>query len=246
MEIKMIISCLGAVALLFCGSVLAQNAPASQSDNFLQSHIIPPVTPSDNNTTVHWDTIPWKNILWKKRVWRDLDIRKKENSAFGYTTGKPGSRSLISILISGIVSGQIKAYSAADDRFTTVLSKDEFIALVSAKGVTENITGYRIKEDWIFTNLMNDAEITVRLCGLAPTKEVIQPDGTLKAVPLFWIYYPDCRSFLARFNVVNNSGNGANFDKEVTYNWNEHFEARRFDSKVDKINSWQSRTSLPK
>jgi hypothetical protein len=123
-------------------TVFAQNTQNVQTAVLNESAVTPKIIPANNNQPAPWNIIPEKDILWKKRAWRSVDATTKDNSAFGYTAGKPGSNSLIAKLICGVISGKIKAYS--DGQFSIALSNEEFLALVNAKGAIENITNYLI------------------------------------------------------------------------------------------------------
>ena len=70
------------------------------------------------------------------------------------------------------------------------------------------ITRYRLKEDWIWDR--QRSERYVRIIGIAPLMETIDEDTgeLLGYLPLFWLYYPECRSVFARaeaFNLFNDA-----------------------------------------
>jgi hypothetical protein len=83
-----------------------------------------------------------------------------------------------------------------------------------------------IKEDWLFTKAKG--EMTVRIMGIAPAKEITDADGIKTTQPLFWIYYPDCRNFLAQFNTQFNLAGNSN-------NWSAYLDGRQFKSKIEKV-----------
>ncbi len=158
----------------------------------------------------------------------------------------------IEILIDAVKRGKIKAYSAFDDRFTAILTKEQLEEQVAGKMDTntivdpvtgdekivttkhdfnpETITKYRIKEDWIFDR--NVGAMVVRIAGLAPVKDVYGDDGIYRgSQPMFWLYYPDIRNLLAQYEVYNPQND------VYRYTWDEFFESRQFSSKITKVST---------
>ena len=142
----------------------------------------------------------------------------------------------------------------ADERFTTPLSLDE-VAKVASGGANdtipvysltdiskieklrvvkkafrpEDIMKFRIKEEWIFDREVS--RMVCRIIGIAPLKtEYVE--GTrreLGSSVMFWLYYPDLRPTLARYEVYNSKNMGAH-----RMTWEELFEARMFSSYITK------------
>ena len=207
-------------------------------------HISVPIT---------WPYIRATDVLWQKRVWREIDTREKQNMAFRYAGDEnSGGGMFIEILIDAIKRGKVKAYSSYDDRFTAVLTKDQFMEQISGKSDTqtitdpvtqvekqvithrdfdpEKITKYRIKEDWIFDR--NEGKMVVRIIGLAPVQDKYGDDGIYRgAQAMFWLYYPDIRGLLAQYEVFNPE-NDVN-----RYTWDEFFESRQFASRITKVSN---------
>ncbi len=200
-----------------------------------------------------WQPIREADILWKKRVWREIDTRQKQNMAFRYP-GDPntGGGMFIEILIDALKKGKIKGYSTADDRFTTALSKDQILEMLTGKPDTipvENpltgevelriikrdfnpdaVTKFRIKEDWIFDR--NLGRMVVRIIGMAPLLDRFNDDGTFRAsAPMFWIYYPEFRETMAQYEVFNPENDVARMT------WDEFFENRFFSSYIMKVSN---------
>jgi gliding motility associated protien GldN len=200
---------------------------------------------------IAWNPIREADILWKKRIWREIDSREKANVGFRYN-GLDGDEStgggmFIEILIDGLKRGLFRAY--ADDRFTTDLSKDQIIKMVSGRDDTTKVydpttdtympkvshtdfnpevfTKFRLKEDWIFDR--NEGKMVVRIVGLAPMEDIYGEDGGYRATrAAFWLYYPDLREYLAKFEVFNPKND------IVRYTWEEFFESRVFASRIIK------------
>jgi gliding motility associated protien GldN len=238
----------GAVVFFLIGNAaFAQNT----SVNYTQPQTgtdIAKLVPQDTYA-LPWAPISYSNILWRKRVWRTIDTRVSENKVLSNSPEIPNSCRLAGILVGGIVSGKYQAYSAVDDHFTTLLTKEEVLASISEKvefhtatdpltgdevrkyvnynTFPEMITKYIIKEDWLY--LKNEGKIIVRIVGIAPVREAIAFDGTTTEKPLFWLYYPDIRNFLAQYKTYSLP------NENTSYNWDELFEGRHFDSKIDKV-----------
>ncbi|MGI9191262.1 MAG: gliding motility protein GldN [Chitinophagaceae bacterium] len=194
-----------------------------------------------------WQRIREVDVLWKKRVWREIDTRQKQNFAFRYPgDDETGGGMYIEILMDAIKRGKITAFS--DDRFTTPLSYDDVINVLVGKPDTvyvemangdtemriinktfnpEDITKYRMKEDWMFDR--NLGRMVVRIIGIAPYLDRKNEDGTPRlSLPLFWLHYNDLRATNVRFEVYNPE----NDVNRIT--WDDFFEKRLFSSYVVK------------
>ena len=172
--------------------------------------------------------------------------------------GDQGNQRFIMILLNAIKKEEITAFSAdnGDDRFTTPVTFKEiskkFIgepkkipipdwandpdgskglmkdSIVNTEFNPDNsVERYWLKEDWIFDK--ESSRMHVRILGIAPIQTVRNDDGSFRAVtPAFWVYYPDLRPMLARFDVYN----GKNFGARMS--WEELFESRMFASRIVK------------
>lgn len=258
-----------AALFLFTGTaVMAQTGGAAKDPSIpagdnqaVKDGWLPSLTPDGaydrvphTSTPIPWQPIREADIMWKKRVWREIDTREKQNVGFRYAGDEnTGGGMFIEILIDAIKRGKIKAYSAFnDDRFTTVLTKEQLQEQITSKPDTqvvidpidghevikiinhdfnpETITKYRIKEDWIFDR--NQGQMVVRIVGLAPVKDVYGDDGIYRASqPMFWLYYPDIRGLLAQYEVYNPNND------VFRYTWDEFFESRQFSSKITKVST---------
>jgi gliding motility associated protien GldN len=203
---------------------------------------------------VPWQYLREDDILWKKRVWREINTLEKQNIAFRYVGDEhTGGGMFIEILIDAIKNGKIVAYSSfTDDRFTTVLTKEQLMEQTAGKTDTvwltdpitgeeimklkttdfkpEDITKYRIKEDWIFDR--NVGQMIVRIVGIAPVKDIYDENGTFRgSQAMFWLYYPEIRPLLANYEVVNPSND------MFRPTWDEFFESRMFSARITKVSN---------
>lgn len=170
-----------------------------------------------------------------------------------------GDQRFVSILVNAVrrelKNGNAIAFSPDDDRFTTFLDSANFERALSGGGLCdtlpvynlndptkidsfvvscntlnpEDIVKFRIKEEWIFDR--EASRMFVRIIGIAPLKTILSIDKKTErsASPLFWIYYPDLRPTLAKYEVYNPKNMGMS-----RMTWEELFEARMFSSYIVK------------
>lgn len=183
------------------------------------------------------------DLLWEKRIWRLIDTREKMNLCFRY----PGAN-FFQILVKGIEEGEIQAFSPENDGFKSpmkqqdiqqeLVSKDtipvynpttleETLQIVENHLDSEKILRYRLKEVWYFDK--KHGSLKVRILGIAPMVVEYDENGNFKYErPLFWVYYPECREWLARHEFYN-QGND-----HQQMSWEDLFEMRRFTSYITK------------
>jgi gliding motility associated protien GldN len=97
------------------------------------------------------------------------------------------------------------------------------------------IRQYWIKEDWYFDKQRSVMES--RIVGICPLVEKVSESGDVLGLkPLFWIYFPDVRPFLARAAVFNRHNDA----ERMSYD--ELFVKRMFSSYVYKESNVYNRT----
>lgn len=196
------------------------------------------------------------DAVYRQRLWREIDVHEKMNLPFVYKAeGDNGNQRFIIILLNAIKSGEITAFDPVDDRFTTpytlkqitgdLVGKPYVIPVPNweldpdgTKGITKDsivskefnpndIEKYWIKEDVVFDK--ESSRLHTRIIGIAPLKTIRNTDGSFRDVtPLFWVYYPDLRPMLAKYEAYN----GKNFGARLS--WEEVFESRMFASRIIK------------
>ncbi len=191
------------------------------------------------------------DAVYRQRVWRELDTREKMNLPFRYAADEDnGNQRFISIILKAIRDREITAFDASlDDRFTTPLTPDKVMQSFSGGVDTvpvydmqgniekyevrtrefdpDSIYQFRIKEEWVFDK--ESSRMFVRILGICPVKPQYTSSGVFVGmIPLFWIYYPDSRGVLSRYEAFN----GKNFGARMT--WEELFENRMFSSYITK------------
>ena len=204
-----------------------------------------------------YENIREDDAWYRQRVWREIDIREKMNLPFRYKADDDnGNQRFINILLRAVKNADVTAFDAnVDDRFTTPLQIAKVGELISGrcdslqvidwakdpdgtKGVLkdslvcrdfnpDDIIKYRLKEEWVFDK--ESSRLYVRILGIAPMKTYLDESGNLLGEsPMFWVYYPDLRGVLAKYDVNNTKNIGGRMS------WEELFESRYFDSKIVK------------
>jgi gliding motility associated protien GldN len=206
----------------------------------------------NDRTPLPYEHLRWDDALYAEKVWRELDLREKMNQSFRYKAEDDnGDQRFISILIKAVQSGQVTAF--ADDRFTTPMTTEETNQLTAGGSADtspvvdpndpskiikytvtrsafdpESVMKLRIKEEWVFDR--EASRMFVRILGIAPLKVVLNPNGTERgSTVMFWVYYPDLRPTLAKYEVYNPKNQGMG-----RMTWEELWESRMFASYITK------------
>jgi gliding motility associated protien GldN len=201
------------------------------------------------------------DLMWSKRVWRVIDLREKMNHPLYYPMEPTQCLvSLFDVIKSAVLNGGLKAYAnpVFDDEFTTAMTKEEVNNMMVSWDSTHlvenvnnpgemipvplkkelkagNVCQYWIKEDWFFDKQRSVME--VRIAGICPLVQKLSEDGDVIGVrPLFWIYFPDARPFLARAAAFNSH----NDTEPMSYD--EVFVKRKFSSYVYKESNVYNRS----
>jgi gliding motility associated protien GldN len=198
-----------------------------------------------------YEYLRWDDALYAEKVWRELDLREKMNKVFQYeATDDNGSQMFINMLLKAVNSGEVTAF--ADDRFTTPMSLPEIQQLTVGEADTvaqtrvdnpniieryivtrasfnaKSVTRIRIKEEWVFDR--ESSRMFCRILGIAPMKTLYYPNGKERGVTqMFWVFYPDLRPTLAKYEVYNPKNMG-----QSRMTWEELFESRMFSSYILK------------
>ncbi len=212
----------------------------------------------ENNKTKRVIPYPYireADVMWAKRIWQDIDLREKMNLPLYYPLEEAnGMKSLFDIIKDALlVEGSITAYSSGvtgqeDDFRTPLLRSDvqnmlekpdtsmtedpdtgELVAVYQVKKTnSQDITKYRIKEDWFFDR--QRSERYIRIIGIAPLKERISSSGdpTGAFETLFWLYFPECRYVFANWDSFNRHN-----DTERR-SYDDLFQKRMFSATVVK------------
>lgn len=203
-------------------------------------------TTTKEKEVIPYDYIREADVFWAKRIWRMIDVREKMNLPFKYP-----QQPLIEILHTAAKNGEVTVYDPAvvdADQFKQVLSVEDVkklgtrvdtvmqinpITLEEEQVIQKNeltwdkIVKYRVKEDWFF-----DEETSTMMCrviGIAPIMEDYDASGNYRGdMTMYWLYYPDLRPILAKYEVYNPKNDA------VRLSWEDVFEARIFESYIYK------------
>jgi len=210
-----------------------------------------------DRTPLTYEHIREDDAVYRQRLWREIDVHEKMNLPFVYKAdGDNGNQRFINILLNAIKSNEITAFNASiDDRFTTPMTLKEIAELLVGKPHIEKVPNWALDPDgskglfkdtliteqynpdviekfWLKEDLIFDKESSrmfVRILGIAPVKTIKNADGSFRDVsPIFWVYYPEMRPLLAKYEAYN----GKNFGARLS--WEELFESRMFSSRIIK------------
>lgn len=198
---------------------------------------------------LEYEEIRDDDALFSHFIWREIDGREKMNQSFMYG-GKDdnGDQRFFSLLLTAIKNDSVIAFSSDNDRFTTPMSLGQIMAMASGdydtvdvpdpiSGAVERIITkkpsfsfdsvytFRVKEQVIFDK--EASRLFTRIIGIAPIAKQIVAGKSMPRL-LFWVYYPDLRKALAKYEVYNPK----NYALRMT--WEELFESRYFSSYIIK------------
>ena len=222
-----------------------------RNDNAVERNLVKERTP------LNYEHIREDDAVYRQRLWREIDVHEKMNLPFIYRADDDnGNQRFINILLNTIKSGEASAFSPTDDRFTTPMTFAEITKQLVGEPVTVQVPNWTLDPDgskgimkdsiiqnefnpddavekyWIKEDVIFDKEssrLHVRILGIAPLKTIRNSDGSFRDVtPLFWVYYPDLRPMLSKFEAYN----GKNFGARLS--WEELFESRMFSSRIIK------------
>jgi len=203
-------------------------------------------------TPLPYEHLRVDDALFAEKVWRELDLREKMNKPFSYEAESDnGSQMFINMLLRAVNSGEVTAFE--DDRFSTpmTLSSIQQLTVGAADTVAQvdpadpskvlryvvtrasfdakSVVKLRIKEEWVFDR--EASRYFCRILGIAPLKTQFFPNGQERpgSTPMFWVYYPDMRPILTKYEVYNPKNMG---NSRMT--WEELFESRMFSSYITK------------
>ncbi|HQX74351.1 MAG TPA: gliding motility protein GldN [Chitinophagaceae bacterium] len=203
-----------------------------------------------DRTPLVYENLRADDAIYRHKIWREIDAREKINQTFMYTANENnGNQRFISILLKAIDDSAVTVFSSIDDRFTTPMTKAEVAKAIGGDSVpvpqydtAGNLIGtiykraevnldsfyrFRVKEEVIFDK--ESSRLFWRILGIAPVKDIITSMGVnLGPSELFWVYYPDMRPILARYEVYN----GKNYGGRMS--WEDLFESRMFYGRIIK------------
>jgi len=209
-----------------------------------------------DKTPLPYDVIRVDDQVYRQVIWREISVKEKMNLPFIYEADEDnGNQRFFSILMRAIKDGDVTAFDNGNDRFTTPLEVSKIATMLAGKKYTiqkpdlvkdpdmslgifkdttirddfdeRTIIAYRVKEEVVFDR--ETSRLHFRILGIAPVKAVLNDDGSFRdSYALFWLYYPDLRPILAKYEAYNPKNFGARMS------WEEIFETRYFTSYILK------------
>jgi gliding motility associated protien GldN len=194
------------------------------------------------NRVLPYEPLREADIPWERRMWRVIDVREKVNLPFTYPL-----QPFFTILAEGTQSGELKVFK--DENFKEMMTPEEVLGKLNKIDTVlifnpdtyedevrivpnpvnpEDIKKYRVKEMWYFDK--ESSRMQVRILGIAPIQDTYDEE-TLEfkyAIPMFWVYYPEAREMLSRYQVFNE------YNDAAPGTWYDLFEQRRFSSYIYK------------
>jgi len=189
-----------------------------------------------------YDHIREADVLWSKRIWREINTLEKMNLPFNYP-----QMPFINVLLEVLQTNESAKIFINDDftietNFNEVQNKLGSVETIKVYNpVTEayeettvtndfnpeQITKFRIKEDWVFDE--ETSRMVVRIIAIAPIMEMYDDNDNKRGdLPLFWAYYPSFRKSLGGYEVFNP------YNDAQRLTWDDLFEIRYFTSTVYK------------
>ena len=181
------------------------------------------------------------DVIWQKVVWRQINFLEKANQHFYFpSTGINNRLNLITILLSAIDKNYLMAFDydvlGIKYEFSKPLSYrsiDSTLNLINPirEDAIKEVKALIIKELWYFDK--QKSTLQVRIIGICP---MINKDKHLNG--LFWIYYPQARPLLSKYEVLN----GYNGARNLSYD--DIFLTRNFDGYIIKEENTYNNRSI--
>ena len=164
------------------------------------------------------------DVMWKRRITRYIDLREKMNLPLYFPIGNDvnGLRSLTNVLYKAVTEEvSLRVYSSATDDFSVELTPGDVkkiteksyektvpssldpsvdsVITVNESFSPDRVKKLMIKEEWFFDK--QRSVLDVRILGVSLLYE--QEDKDKGDQPLFWVYFPEARTLLAKYDVFN-------------------------------------------
>lgn len=215
------------LSMIFMGLMLVSQNIYSQGEEALAARPLDNIFEKEhiaNKKPIPYPSIREADVIWAKKIWRIIDLREKMNLPLYYPTDFSDDRySLVGLFLHGIQYYGLPAYSTNDDEFKVAMSIDEVQRAMGATTAIQIVvnpeTGEEIeqevtrdmrldevkqimlKEIWYFDKTYS--RMDVRILGMCPIREFLNEAGEPVKSQTFWIYFPEARDLMARYEVFN-------------------------------------------
>ena len=157
-----------------------------------------------------------ENVGWIQRIWRAIP---EENNINLFDDNR-----LFQIIHENLLKGTITGYSAETDNFAVELKASEI------DFSNTEVLSFKIKEESFFDTKRMVMES--RILGICP---VVLDEETMTPKDLVWIYYPEFRSVLAQYPVMEKRV------PEYVKSMDDIFFYRYFASQITKVSNVNDR-----
>ena len=252
------------LSLLFVNTLSAQKAVVDSAATALEYKM--EVYQKENipfKKPIPYPTIREADVVFEKTVWRMVDLREKQNLSLYYPTSNIGSRvSLVNLLLKGVESGEITAYSTDDvnNEFVSPMTKEQLDVQFGARNDTimvvdedgnmveqprntprriEEVKMLMIKEKIYFDK--RHSVLNRMVIGICPirlySRDSADPDAPIERVKTMWVYVPEARPIMARHPVFNRNNDTQNIS------FDDFFMQHRYSGPIYQIsNVYNNRT----
>ncbi len=217
--------------------------------SFKSDDAVDGITLSDR-TPLEYENLRADDAAFRQKIMRELDCREKMNAPFLYAADENnGNQRFISILMSAIQDSVNPVTAFSDPRFTSPMTIAEVAKMIAGEEIEvpkydslgqvigtekkrnevslDSFYRYHIKEEVIFDK--ESSRLFWRIIAIAPVKDVITASGiNLGPSPLFWLYYPDLRPTLSKYEVYNPKNMSGRMS------WDDLFQSRMFSARIIK------------
>ncbi len=184
------------------------------------------------------------DAIYAWNIMRVIDLKQKQNLPLVHP-----SANVIDVLMAALKEGKLKGYIFSNENLTQKnistssnivggLEKIDTqivtnpVTLLPETKVTKtefnpnDVVKIRVKEEWVFDKQISSMQ--VRIVAIAPVQNLMSAGTIVGEVPMFWVYYPAIRPFLAGQQMFNWQNDGAKLS------FDDFFIKRLFSSYVYK------------
>ncbi len=187
-----------------------------------------------------------QEVVWKRVVAREIELNERTGDRM-----RPKDSTLVDMLVKAVRTGNITAYTSADQKFGRPMSAEELNwvcrdypdTAILIDPVTGNevmkvikhdieVYKYRLLEEWTFDR--KSGTTTIKTIGIAPLLDV-SGDFFNAVKVLFWLKYPEAASTIVRHG-----------RKHPAYAlpaliWKDYFSNSAAQKQAPVANTWKKR-----